>query len=489
MQTPLFEVDSLRILADMFIPHTQSESFLLSHYRVNAHPLYMTLFLPYALLLKQLMGSAEFAALLMGCIAGAAHAVLLFWLLCKAVKNKIMAALFTLIGAGSFASVFFSIVPESFVYGGLFLLAYICWLYPLLKSRKRLQMTGKVLICFIFFGLTSFGITITNYAFYVWGLILFISLMEGTIWQRLCLFMKVNLAVLACSVALSLLQWAVFGVAPWFDYYGWQTMLKVGKEMDGLVSSVCHWLYSLWPPYGPRLSTEKSFMDFSLSAAKLYAYFSQVLVSPLVAPATICTGKGLVFSVAPMWVWGCLFSFLVAIPAYAILKFRKIVWNPAFLFLFGIVAAHLCLHFIYGYSISFLYSFHFLAAFLVILAISYDNILNVGKGKFKMLGYVALGSGGFLMLANSMVRYMDVVEYCRNSYGIVHPLSEGIFPYMAASFIVCCCAWLVARWLKNREKNSLEPGCFLRWGIVLYVCYILISLPVIFFLKMTIYNN
>lgn len=483
---PLFEVDSIRVLYDMFVPYTAPEPWLASHYRVSIHPLYMLLLQPFALILKQLIGNVEGAALFLGSAAGACHTVLLHWLLCRLCRDKAVAMSFTLIGGICFSSIFFATVPESFVYSGVFILAYICWLFPLLKKTHPMQMSFSEKGGFLFFGVVSFGFTITNYMFFAWGLLLFIFLKDMSVWRRFLLFAKVNGVILAACIFVSLLQWMVFGAVPWFEHYGWRTLLFMGMKAQEPVSSICHSLLSLWTPYGGHLGTDLIYMDFSFSGGKIYEYVGQVFFSSLMAFPTEVTKKGLFFVSLPATWWCCLFLFLIALPLLVVLKYRKYILDRFLVFLLGILFGHFCLHFFYGYSISFLYSFHCLSAFLAVLAITYGYWFGRGENLFRKTGYIVLSIVSCFLLFNNIIRYAEVVEYCQSSYGIVCPLAGSVILYIFYAFVLCMGVQILAYSLEKWGKGNISFRRLLKYGMALYSGGVLVSLPIIVLLK-TIY--
>jgi hypothetical protein len=181
------------------------------HHRTQYHPLFVLLLNPVGVALKALLRLFEvdqagrLAAGLLCALAGAAGVAAFFRLLRQGILDLATSVLWTVVFALSASQLFFSVVPESWVFSTLALLL----LFGALNSRPRAQIAA---------GVFAFGMAVTNVVAVVLAAALGRAADERPSLRARAAYV---LVVLAVAAFLSLVQTAVYDeTAPFWRVSG-----------------------------------------------------------------------------------------------------------------------------------------------------------------------------------------------------------------------------------------------------------------------------
>lgn len=177
-----FNADTPRVYGDL-------TNIYANHYRVKVHPLFLILLQPFVLLAKRIVGDAATAVVIVEAFVGTVLVISVKKILEKCCGDMRAVCLLTLIFMASFSNMIFATVPETFIFAGAFLAIF--WSY-VVEHLDAPDFSPKQMILLSFMGITSFGITLTNYVQYLIGLLALVIAGFPSIRQRIWIFIKIN---------------------------------------------------------------------------------------------------------------------------------------------------------------------------------------------------------------------------------------------------------------------------------------------------------
>lgn len=343
-----FGADNTRAFQDMTLIIMDDPS---GHYRIAVHPLFLLLAQTPVLLVNGVVNRPEMSVILVEACCGALSVCLFDGILGrKGVERRIQTA-FTLIYGCSFSMMIFSTVPETFIFAGLGLVSF--WYFLALAGEKKGPLSGREKLLAVFFGIVSIGVTLTNYVFYLVGLIYLLLLRYG-FKSGAKEFFKLNVFNGGGVIVACLYQRFVWKQAPLF----WISIINA----------------FLGQPY-----EETRYMNWECSLAKTATWLKETVFRPLLAPAIYLTnpgqsyhptgfsGYGATLKAVLILFWATA-AVCLAFHLAARLKDRFDLERDGYLLgLLAAFAGNLALHYIYGYDEAFMYSPHYL--FYILLAV------------------------------------------------------------------------------------------------------------------------
>lgn len=374
------------------------------HVRIKVHPLFLLLVQPIVHLAKGIVFQETMTVLLLQGFCGA-MADLMFYLILEKLKvDSFFLILLLLIYGLSFSNIIFSAVPETFIFAGVGLIAY--WFYVLAISEASCKL-GKIEICvLIFFGIISFGITLTNYFSYSIGLIYLLLKKEKDKRQGVKTYIRINGINGLGIVILCKMQTLIWHNAPFF----WTSIF------DALFHGVQY--------------EEAKYMDWGINFSKIIQWIRQTMFYPFISPnvymasgtySSICFGDyhHLVEIVSVIFI----IVAVVAIMAYILKLIRNKYKDLFFGALFLTWIGNMCLHFIYGSAEAFIYSPHYHFLFLLLAGYSFSALENKILKQSLQIGLVAVV---IVELINNLYRFFDTVNLALDFAGVSYSMMKSI---------------------------------------------------------------
>lgn len=381
-----------------------------NHYRTTVHPLFPLLAETITLFVNGIVNRSEMAVILIEAFCGALSVSLFYSILKRTNTEYLIRVLFTLIYGFSFSMLIFSTVPETFILSAVGLLGF--WYFVILISGSDDQFTKKECFLLIFFGIVCFGITLTNYIFYMVGLI-YLLLCRYDIKKGIKFFLKINIINVIIIVILCRFQQFIWNDCPLF----W----------PGIIDGICGRGYK-----------ETAYMNWSFTFPKTVVWVKQIAFTPLLSSDVNLQNPGedyhpilfseyapsmkLLLLVFYIFLTGCIiFNLIKQIKRFHLTK------NGYMIALLIAYTGNLVLHYIYGYNECFIYSPHYLFYYLLISGISLKYVGNQKIKKIIMLGLlffvvieVVNNLSCFFQTANLALSTMD------SSVGLIHAAKGAI---------------------------------------------------------------
>lgn len=349
------------------------------HYRIKVHPLFLILVQPLALVLQGVTGSATLSMVILQSGAAAGMVACFYAILRRFEVQVPIRVMFSIIFAMSFSNIVFAAVPETFIFAGLGLIGFWCYLTRIVDRCSDLSRVE--VICLVFFGVISFGITITNFVAYLIGMVYLYAARRRYLRLK-SIFSTIAMVVLGIVL---LVLWQTFvwpGVAPF-----WDSFLSAAS--------------------GQEAYEETRYMNFSFSASKTVVWAKQGFLYPLISPEmAFVEGKGIRFG--SFGLVQCIgLMALAALAVLALILFFRHqkehrLKRITVIFLCIAYACNLALHYMYGYGEVFIYSPHFLFLPLVALALCLSFMKN-GTASCTQRGWAAVMALAALLLITQAV--------------------------------------------------------------------------------------
>ncbi len=424
-----------------------------NHSRVSVHPLLLILLQPITLFVNGIVNYAPAAEVVTGSIAAAICVCCVYRIISHILREEIIRLSVAALYALSFSNIIFGTTPETFIYAGAFLMLY--WTYVLEKIWSKTPLTRYDYILLCFFGVTSFGITITNYMSYFIGLVGLICLTDEKNRKRITDFFAINIANVAITFILSLLQRVAWGDVPVFG----SSILAFFGENKG--------------------ESEIQFMNFEVSLAKVKTEFTSVFTHGLFGGNIVRhdfqgknEGAWCVFFDTPgmLSVILSIIFFIVVVLSIIVgvknkgTRFMTIILSLALL-------ANLCLHYIYGYSEAFIYTPHYFYLTFILIAI---GIKNIKENKLYAIPLIGLGIAELVI---NFLTYRNLRSMVANGLG---QSDSGVGAIMIKTFAGCMAFLaivLVGRKIMRehvvfKKTSAVKCGCAI---VYIYCSLILVS--------------
>lgn len=339
------------------------------HYRTKVHPLFLLLAETVTLFFNGIVNYPEMSVILLEAFCGAMSVSLFYSILKRMNTDYLIRSLFTFIYGFSFSILIFSTVPETFIFSSVGLIGF--WYFLVLISGGNDSLSNKEFILLVFFGIICFGFTLTNYTFYIVGMI-YLLLCRYEKKEAVKLFFKINIINVIIIIVLCGFQRFIWTDCPFF----WTSIIE----------GICGHGYE-----------ETQYMDWSFTFSKTVTWIKQIAFAPLLSSDVYLRNPKenyhpILFSDYALPVKLLLVSFYllsVGCIFFALIKrlkkfdLKKDGYMIAFLVSY---VGNLVLHYFYGYNECFMYSPHYLFYFLIIFGISLESIVNKKVKKNITLG-------------------------------------------------------------------------------------------------------
>lgn len=420
-----------------------------SHYRIKVHPLMLILLQPVTLFINGLVHHAATTIILAGSLAGGLNAVGIYDIISRYLKNPLTRLGIVGLYVCSFSTMIFTTIPETFIFASVYLIMF--WNFILKHIHDKDALTNKDYIILIFFGITSFGITLTNYVQYLIGLTGLLILNIKSLKTRVKNFIFLNIINVVLILILSKLQQRTWrGDTPFFP----NTLTF----------------------FNSSLSTyeETLYMNFTVSFDKFKYEIFQTWIYPLIGGDnqiyhTVELGHWIAFTPPDMFrlifsliAFICILYLIIRIfMQIKVHRFESILLLSAWIF-------NLLLHYIYGTYESFMYSPHFFFLPLIILAIGLSTFDNK-KIPFIILGLV------IVQLTSNLISYYDVLQ---STLLILHHQPIPLMRTVAKTLLMGCTFFLLGIWIKNETLKiiNIKDTTYqqkILYGITLYTLLII----------------
>lgn len=396
-----FGADNARAHRDLMLIEAEN------HSRVSVHPLMLILLQPITLLVNGIVNYPPATEVVTGSIACAICACCVYRILSHYLKKEWNRLFLTAVFVCTFSNMIFATVPETFMYSGMFLLLF--WSYVLEKVREKTPI-GKydyVLLCF--FGIASFGITLTNYMSYTIGLLGILWACETGIGKRIGRFVGINACNLSIIAILSKIQ-----------QYTW------GKELPFFGDSI----FALFAEN--KENSEAYYMNFEISLQKLVKEFQLVFTNGLFGDRIVrrdLPGRWDVFFDTPGLMTTLIsILFVVGVLLSIILGIRNKHVKVETTLLSAVLISNLCLHYIYGYDEAFIYTPHYLWTTFIIIAIGVHCINESLASTMPLVGLLAVE------LFMNLMTYRRLISIVTGAIG---RSDSGVLLSMMKTLVVC----------------------------------------------------
>ena len=192
----IFDADSPRVYWDFF-------SLDANHYRVGVHPFMLMLLQPIFNILKGLFVSQRFTLIFVQSIVVSLLVILIKEIMFRLIKNEKLSFLVSIIFGISFSSLIFVAIPETYIFGSLFVLLL---LKLVLDIKERNSLRKKDILTLSLLSISAFGIIpvlIIPVVFLLFYLLTSLYAKYGQVLKR---FFQILLVMLVCYFSFSFLQ-------------------------------------------------------------------------------------------------------------------------------------------------------------------------------------------------------------------------------------------------------------------------------------------
>lgn len=330
------------------------------HYRINVHPLFLFLTETIVLLIDGVVNHPMMSVILAEAFCGSLAVCLFDAILGQKKVDRKIRNLYSFMYAFSFSAMIFSTVPETFIFSALGLLLF--WRFAAEAVEIQGDFSGKETFLLVFFGVVCIGVTLTNYIFYIAGLLYVLSCRYNRK-TAVKVFVKINSLNAVSVISACLYQKFVWKQCPLF----WSSIL------DALL--------------GQAEYSEISYMNWSFSLEKMMQWVRETVFHPLLSASMNLIDPGaeshpILFGgySLPIQILLLLFCGAAAISLMVWLIKRCGRFHLArdgYVFCLLICwGGNLILHSIYGADEAFMYSPHYLFYILLASAFAVDTCKN-----------------------------------------------------------------------------------------------------------------
>ncbi len=413
------------------------------HGRVKVHPLFILLVQPFSLLLSPqfVWYGVRYGVVMIQSLSGA-MSVLVFNMILENLKiEKKLCILMTLIFGFSFTNMIFSTVPETFIFAQIGLIVF--WFYISSVSEFSYKLKKVEIFNLIFLGIICFGITITNYLWYLVGLTYLLFKRGRNIKYNVKIFTGINFVNCLGIIVLCKIQSFIWKGAPPF----WNSIF------DSLFHNI---------PY-----EETNYMNWSISFSKMILWIKQTLLYPLLCPDVYLIPEGneyrpILFGKYPDIIAIFFFLFMatvvIGIMSYIVKLIIKRYKDLFFASVFLVWIGNMCLHYIYGAEEAFIYSSHYYFFFLLLVGYTFNTVESQIVRKCLRVDLIACVVIEFI---NNLWRFFQTfnlaMERIDMPYSFVQESLRFLVKFIAVMIIVLLSlAGLIVYFSNRREQNRKQ---------------------------------
>lgn len=414
-QNIFFEADNYRVFLDL-------TDIANNHYRITVHPLFLVLLEAPTIALIGIVQKANLAVIIMEAIAGALSVTLMERIAYELHVEKRFRYVLTIIYSMSFCMLLFSSVPETFVFSGLIMESFWYVLLLLAKApcREDTHLFDKrefFILCS--YGVLSFGITLTNYAFFLVGLVTILAIRaKGRGKTGIKDFLIINMI---CGVAVGLLcmlQKLAWKDSPFF-------LASFINNLSG------------------NEAGETMYMDITPSVSKFVLWIKETLFYPLLCPSVYLDSEvawypGLLFGNYGWIAKIVLILFFISFVCAIVLSIRKVTKaEKNEKMIVGALAVNLIgnllLHYIYDSSEAFIFSCHY----IFLLFILYSYLASKIENRWvKNILFGLLTATALFQIVNNITRFFESVDLAMVQSGERFSLPTAVIGTLLAALAI-----------------------------------------------------
>lgn len=432
-----FGADNYRVYQDLSVINCW-------HYRLRLHPLFLILCQGPALIITGITNYSPLTVIILEAFAGSMSVVFLNKILEVLKIERAVRGITTVLFGFSFSNLIFSSISESFMFACAVLTGF--WYFILIMSGREGKINKEEAFVLSFFGLAAFGITITNYIWYIIGIGYLVRCRYKN-GRRKSFFqlIRINVTNVILLAVLNLIQHIVWRRVPLF-----------------------------WQGLSEQWDSEVRYMLHEFTWDRLTVWVKQTMIYPLFSPDAACFEN----KNAGYW-WIGFLSFsnvmkIIVVVFFAIIILCMMIGttskNLDRRYCFVIMSAYagnLILHFIYGTYEAYIYSPHFLFYFIILLSVLINRCRHS-----KCYCVICIGLS-VISIAELVNNLSAVLKTANISYSIEgNPVSLGyvILLTIATSFIfVLVYVWLVFMKVMRAEDDIANYSRAIQnaWNIIL----------------------
>ena len=434
-----FGADTFRAFNDL----TCADVF---HDRIEMHPLFMILTVPFISLLSGIFKNPVLTVVIVQSLLGAINVFMISCILDKIKVTKYLNILLSMIYGFSFTQLIFVSTPETFLFASTFLI--LLWLYVSRIIEKQEKLGVSECVALVILGVLSFAITLTNYMQFIIALITIILLQQEKLSKKIITFLGINIIVAVLVLSLSWMQHLLYPNTTTFTGLAKSVFIEKNEFKD------------------------KKYMDTNINSEKILQVEKAFFGDNFIASKVFVDGNNLQFEKYTtitnivMYCFGILI--LVGI-IYALYKSKG--KTPFLIALVLTLIANFCLHLIYGSDEAFIYTQHFTFLVILIVGVISTYIKNENNKKFFLLLVFA-----FLILeiVKNITSVKTVIEYSLLRFGVhtlnIYAIILGVIISVAA---VIAISYLLYKIINNYKSYDLSKKIYSIIGII--TIFILIS--------------
>lgn len=459
----ILDADNQRVFSDLTkIDH--------DHYRISVHPLLLFLIQPVMLLTAGITHNSLLAVVLVQSACGATSVALLMSIFNRLNISFVLSVCLCLIFGFSFSTMLFSSVPETFIFAGTSLIGF-CYFIMILLDRSG-DLNKREFIGVIFFGTFCFGITITNYLFFIIGISILSKYRKG-IKRRFCTFALCLITTIGIALLLCVIQSAAWPQCPTF----WDSIIKAST--------------------GEEKYEELNYISAIGVIKNPVGWITQFALLPIISshPELLIMDDGFYFiafssygplrlSIVVLFYMLVLFSIVIGIRAYlqgnTNIKYAKSLRNNTANLILLLVSlgwiSQFVLHLFYGSQGSFLYSQHNLFMLFIIFAISANSL----RGRIYQACTIVLCAFVPLEAILNCVSFRETAQLLMRVFNFSYDPGYALLISIVCCFFFGLFIFVINRCLKDKRERA-KGGSYLilsptKFMYLLFESYCLVTI-------------
>lgn len=375
-----FDMDCPRVLGDLAIKDY-------NHYRTTVHPLLIIIFQPLIFLLNFVMSDSIISIIFLQSILATISSFLIYKIVKKISNNSLKSSIITILFALSSGQIMFTAQVETYIYAQFFLL--LMWYFFMKKMDKKYELKDYIFVTIL--GILSLSVTITNFVQFLIGLFFLFTLNKKNN-KRILKSILILISVLSLSVLLATIQNIIWPSAPNFFVKGINDFITSSSEENLYISTVI---------------TKNNFINIMNNCFSNSLYLTKIFFPEggyLLFDNTNITN---IFSL-------CATILAIILNINYLIKRKKEIVNDKFYIAVTLsLLFNLCLHLIYGNSISFLYLCHYNFLLLINLVYVSENSFNIKEKYLIFLLVIMLifMTRDVILMFKILFSKFSVIEY------------------------------------------------------------------------------
>ena len=376
-----------------------------NHYRVMVHPLFVILIQTPTQIINFLIHDKVLCAVLIQSIFGAMAVFLLNYILEKLNIEKKLKAIFVVVYALSFTQIVFNMTIETYMFAS----ALLILMFAFVLNKIDKDFTNLDLIILVILGILSLGITITNYVQF--AIASFILIMwhaknknKNAYLNSFYLFILINASVIGLSCFLSEIQSVIYNNAPLFFRDNLNSIITSSSEETLYISRL-------------------NFTSFANQFKTIFGtsfFCNAVIFTQNTSKKIIAFGE---INLFVMLIISLIITFYIYITSKFIKdNFKNLKQHKFIIIIFLAFIFNFLLHLVYGNTVAFLYTGHYLFLLIILFAYVINNQKWYDKKWFRscLLGFLIIE---ILYNASALI---NIFDYLNNSFAPIENISVWV---------------------------------------------------------------